>query len=251
MNHAIRCGDFMQMAQTLRPASIDLILTDPPYGQTSLPWDKPVRGWAVTALRLLKPSGSMWVFGSLRHFMNFSEDFSAWKMSHDIVWQKHNGAGFFNDRFRTVHELAAHFYPKSAKWKDVYKEPQFTNDATKRTVHRKETPAHWVGKRNKSHYVSEDGGPKLHRSVFFERSLHGYAEHPTQKPEKLIEPLIRYACPEGGIIFDPFMGSGSIGVAAKALGRHYIGIELNPEYFEIAQRRLEEATCSGLMNNAT
>lgn len=231
----------MAMAANFPAASVDLILTDPPYGQTSLPWDQPVRGWADAALRLLKPSGSMWVFGSLRHFMKFSADFAQWKMSHDVIWEKHNGAGFFNDRFRTVHEQAAHFYPKTTRWRDIYKCPQFTNDATAKTVRRKQTPAHWTGKREATHYVSQDGGPKLQRSVFFEHNLHGYAEHPTQKPEGITEALLRYSCPEGGIVFDPFMGSGTTGVVAQKLGLNFLGIDKNPEYFEIAKRRIEGA----------
>jgi site-specific DNA-methyltransferase (adenine-specific) len=237
----LACDDCMDLMPKMQPF-FDCIVTDPPYGQTSLSWDKPVQGWPELAKHLLKPSGSMWVFGSLRHFTKFACEFEQWKLSHDVIWEKHNGAGFFNDRFRTVHEIAAHFYPKTVSWKDVFKNPQFTNDATKRTVRRKKTPAHWVGARNESHYVSEDGGPRLQRSVFFERSLHGYAEHPTQKPDAILAPLLKYSCPENGIVFDPFMGSGSTGVVARQLGMQFIGIEKNPEYFAIAERRIREAT---------
>lgn len=63
--------------------------------------------------------------------------------------------------------------------------------------------------------------------------------HPTVKPIKLMEYLIRLVTPKGGTILDPFMGSGSTGVAAKNLGFKFIGIELNPEYAEIAQKRIE------------
>lgn len=183
----------------------------------------------------------MWVFGSLRHFMKHADEFVDWRMSHDVVWEKHNGAGFFNDRFRTVHELAAHFYPNDVPWKQIYKKPQFTLDARKRVVRRKKTPTHWTGTRNPTHYVSEDGGPRLQRSVFFERSMHGYAEHPTQKPEKILEPLLRYACPEGGTVLDPFCGSGSTGIAALALGYKFVGVELHSEYYLLAERRIADA----------
>lgn len=242
MTPILLTGDCRDLLKTMNDAVVDCAIVDPPYGQTSLLWDKPVRGWPAEVKRVLKPGGSMWVFGSLRHFMKYADDFVGWKMSHDVVWEKHNGAGFFNDRFRTVHELAAHFYKADSKWGDVFKEPQFTNDATARTVRRKQTPAHWTGTRNPTHYVSEDGGPKLQRSVFFERSMHGYAEHPTQKPEAIIEPLLRYACPVGGVVLDPLMGSGSTGVVAAALGMQFVGMELNPEYVEIARRRLALTT---------
>jgi DNA modification methylase len=58
-------------------------------------------------------------------------------------------------------------------------------------------------------------------------------------PEKLIEPMVKAGCPEGGIILDPFIGSGTTAVVAKKLGRNYIGIELNPEYIKIAEARIK------------
>jgi site-specific DNA-methyltransferase (adenine-specific) len=154
------------------------------------------------------------------------------------VWEKHNGAGFFNDRFRTVHEIVAHFYKCDVKWGYVYKAPQFTNDATPRTVRRKERPAHLTGARGPSHYVSEDGGPRLMRSVLYVRSEHGRAVHPTQKPEGIVEPLLLYSCPPGGIVLDPFGGAGTTAVVARKTGRHAVLFELNPEYAAMAERRL-------------
>ncbi|MFK5282711.1 DNA methyltransferase, partial [Lacticaseibacillus paracasei] len=62
--------------------------------------------------------------------------------------------------------------------------------------------------------------------------------HPTIKPIKLMEYLIKLVTPPNGIILDPFMGSGSTGVATKNLGVNFIGIEMNEEYFEIAKKRL-------------
>ena len=230
-------GDCREVLARIKPETIDCVVTDPPYGQTSLPWDQPVDGWPKLIKRILKPSGSMWVFGTLRHFMKFTADFDDFKMSHDVVWEKHNGAGFFNDRFRGVHELAAHFYRADSAWRDVYKCPQFTNDATKRTVRRKERPAHWTGARGPSHYISEDGGPRLQRSVIYARSEHGRAEHPTQKPIEIVEALLRYACPPGGVVLDPFAGSGTTGVAAAAVGCQAVLVEGRADYIEVATRR--------------
>lgn len=231
-------GDFRKRLREVANESVDLIFADPPYGQTSLPWDKWVSDWPSAVQRVLKPSGSMWCFGTLRMFMLHAGQFSAWRQSHDVVWEKHNGAGFFNDRFRVVHELAAHFYKADTKWADVYKDPQRTADATARTVRRKERPTHLTGARGPSHYVSEDGGPRLARSVIYVRSEHGRALHPTQKPTEIVEPLLLYACPPGGTVLDPFFGSGTTAIVAERHGRHCIGIESNPEYIEIAARRL-------------
>lgn len=61
---------------------------------------------------------------------------------------------------------------------------------------------------------------------------------PRKKPEAVVERLLLYACPENGIVLDPFAGAGTTGLAARNLGRHAVLIELNPEYVEIAKRRL-------------
>lgn len=66
-------------------------------------------------------------------------------------------------------------------------------------------------------------------------------DHPTQKPEKLIAKLILASCPADGVVFDPFLGSGTSSVVAKKLGRNYVGIEMNEEYVAWANKRLELA----------
>lgn len=239
MTVRILIGDVREKLAEIEPGSVDAIIADPPYGQTSLKWDKRVPGWPSLVLPKLKPSGSMWVFGSLRLFMETAAEFAEWRMSHDIVWEKHNGTSMFDDRFRCVHEVAAHFYPAKARWSDIYHQAQYTNDATARTVRRKNKPQHW-GAIGPATYESEDGGPRMMRSVLQVRSEHGRAEHPTQKPIGILEPLLAYCCPPGGTILDPFCGSGSAGLAAKINGRHAILIEHNREFAAIAERRAEE-----------
>lgn len=241
MNSASICvfsGDMREQMQNIDAGSVDCIVTDPPYGQTSLEWDRWVAWWPDLVLHALKPSGSMWVFGTQRMFMEHASDFSNWKMSQDIVWEKQNGSGLFNDRFRRVHESIAHFYPKKAKWRDIYKEPIFTNDATAKTVRKKARPAHWIGATGETIYRSEDGGPKLMRSVFFAKNMHNRAVHPTQKPIEVLEPLIKYSCPVGGIVLDPFAGSGSTAVAARMIGRGAVVIEAREDYLEVLKHRI-------------
>ena len=108
----------------------DCVIVDPPYGETSLGWDSRVPDWPAMVRRVLKKSGSMWVFGSQRMFIECAVEFSGWKLAQDIVWEKHNGTGLFADRFRRVHENVLQFYRDDAAWGEVYKCPQFTNDAT-------------------------------------------------------------------------------------------------------------------------
>jgi len=157
-----------------------------------------------------------------------------------VVWEKHNGSGFMTDRFRRVHETAAHFVRSGCKWAEVYKSPQFTLDATARTVRKKDKPAQWQGATGPSTYVSKDGGPRLQRSVQQVRSRHGKALHPTEKPLGILSPLIAYSCPPGGTLLDPTCGSGSALLAAKELGMKAIGIEVSKEFCRVAVNRLRQ-----------
>lgn len=233
-------GDMRERIAGVPDASIDCLLVDPPYGETSLKWDRRVQGWPTLVRRVLKPSGSMWVFGSLRMFMETASEFVGWKLSHDAIWEKHNGTGLFNDRFRRVHEQIAHFYRDDVKWADVFKAPQFTNDATARTVRKKARPAHWIGSTGETIYRSEDGGPRLQRSVIYARSEHMRAVHPTQKPIPIIELLLRYAAPSGGHVLDPFAGSGSTAIAARLIGHlDCTLIEADPKFIKVIKDRLQ------------
>jgi site-specific DNA-methyltransferase (adenine-specific) len=87
-----------------------------------------------------------------------------------------------------------------------------------------------------------DNGTRLMRSVLQVKSMRGRAIHPTEKSTAVLDPLIRYACPPGGLVVDPFAGSGSTLDAARASGRRAIGIELREPYAEKAARRLDQLT---------
>lgn len=213
---------------------VDCIIADPPYGETSLPWDRWPDGWTWTVRSAAK---SMWCFGSLRMFGLHWPEFAGWKLSQDIVWEKHNGSGFHADRFKRVHESVTHWY--HGDWGALYRDVPTTPDATARQVRRKQRPTH-TGNIEGSSYISEDGGPRLMRSVLFARSMHGYAIHPTEKPLTLLEPLLQYACPPGGTVLDPFAGSGSTAAAARLTGRRSVLIEADERYCEAIARRLAQ-----------
>ena len=216
-------------------SDVDAVITDPPYGVTSLEWDRRVEGWSDSM-----PGRCLWIFGSMRYFM--ASTFPGWTYAQDIVWEKHNGSNFHADRFRRVHEFAVQFY--RGDWASIYKAPVTTSDAVKRATRRKHRPAH-TGNVDSAPFVSRDGGSRLARSVMQVRSCHGEAEHPTQKPIGILSPLIRYSVPLGGLVLDPFMGSGSTGVACMDLGRKFIGIEIDPKYFDIACKRIKDAQRQG------
>lgn len=229
------CGDAYDVLHII--GDVDCIITDPPYGDTSLAWDRtPETAWVT---RLAEHARDMWCFGSMRYWLEQAHHFRAagWRYGQEVVWEKHNGSSFHADRFRRVHELAVQWY--QGDWKSLCRDTPVTFDSTPRTVRRKRRPPH-TGHIEASSYTSEDGGPKLMRSVLRVRSEHGRAVHPTQKPLGILRPLIRYSCPLDGTVLDPFAGSGSTLVAARDLGRRAIGIEISEEYCEGAVQRLAQ-----------
>ncbi|MBD2760054.1 site-specific DNA-methyltransferase [Yimella sp. cx-573] len=226
-------GDWREL--TADDFRADLIVTDPPYGETSLSWDRWPSGWPALAAR---HADAMWCFGSMRMFLEQRTDFADWRLSQDVVWEKHNGPNAANDRFARVHEHALHWY--RGPWSDVHHIAPTTSDATPRTVRRKAKAAHWQGARGASVYTSQDGGPRLMRSVLYERSMHGSAINETEKPVPLLEPLIEYGCPSGGLVVDFHAGSASTLVAARRIGRRAVGFELRESQCEQAALRLAQ-----------
>lgn len=227
-------GEYRDHYTALLKAKADAIVTDPPYGETSLEWDRWPEDWPE---EMADVSNAMWCFGSFRMFLDQKEQFNRWKLSHEIVWEKHNGSGFHNDRFKRVHELAALWY--RGDWSKIRHEVPTTDDAVKRVVRTKRRPTQ-MGQIDKSPFVSEDGGPRLMRSVLQVRSSHGSAVHPTQKPLGIVTPLIEFSVPVGGMVVDPFAGSGTTLLAARLLGRRAIGVEANEKYAEAAATRLSQ-----------
>jgi site-specific DNA-methyltransferase (adenine-specific) len=182
----------------------------------------------------------MWCFGSMRMFLENRADFEAagWRLSQDIVWEKPNGTGFATDRFRRVHEFALHWY--RGNWRGLHHDvPTEGVRKPAKTALRTAQPTH-TGDIGSALYV--DDGTRLARSVVKAANMHGRALHPTEKPLGILDPLIRYACPPGGLVVDPFAGSGSTLDAARQSGRRAVGIEADERYLEAAARRLQQTT---------
>lgn len=230
-------GDWREAGiETLLSQKVDAIITDPPYGETSLDWDRWPVGWPAQAAQL---TNALWCFGSFRMFHERAEEFADWNLSQEIVWEKHNGSGFHADRFKRVHELAVLWY--RGDWAQLHHVTPTTQDATPRTVRRKTRPTH-TGNIEAFAYRSEDGGPRLMRSVQYVRSEHGRAVHPTQKPEGIVAPLVEYSVPRGGLVVDLFGGSGTTAVVARSLGRRCITFEAREDYARTAAARLSQQT---------
>ena len=226
-------GDFEDILPSI--GRVDAIVTDPPYGETSLEWDVWPAGWPAMAAEV---TDSMWCFGSMRMFLNQRDEFSEWRLSQDVVWEKHNGSGFHADRFRRIHEHALHWY--RGEWANVRHSAPTTDTAMARIVRSKRRQSH-TGQSERTPYVSVDGGPKLMESVIYSPSMHGKAINPTEKPVAVLEPLISYVCPPGGVVLDIFAGSGSTGDAARNIGRRSILIEKRESQCELTALRLAHA----------
>jgi site-specific DNA-methyltransferase (adenine-specific) len=235
--------------RAMRGRKYDLIIADPPYAVTSLRWDKSVDGWLEIAADTLRPSGSLWLFGSMRSLMASAVEVAnaGLRYAQDIVWEKHNGSAFHADRFKRVHEHVVQFYRADSPWAGVWNEVQTTPDAMARIVkRRKRQPSH-LGEINEngSGYESIDGGPRIMRSVIYVRSCHGHAIHPTEKPVDLLEILIRTSCPPDGLVGDFFAGSAATAEACSRAGRHYLGAEIDADYHGAAMERLRSSLFTG------
>jgi site-specific DNA-methyltransferase (adenine-specific) len=217
------CADFREILNEVveRHGTPDLALVDPPYGETSLAWDRWPDGWPA-----LIPGRSMWCFGSMRMFLERRDEFAGWKLSQDVVWEKQDGSGFATDRLRRVHEHALHYY--RGRWDDVHHEtPRLGRQGRDKSVRRAAVPKGTHGDRGVSVYV--DDGRRLLRSVIYSPNMHGKAINETEKPAGLVENLLTYGCPRPGLVLDVFAGSCSTLVAARNSGRRAVGIELREE----------------------
>lgn len=231
---AVYHGRMEDVIPTLDLSGVDCAICDPPYGETSLTWDRWPAGWPG----VLEAAGirQLWCFGSMRMFLERSGEFDRWRFAQDIVWEKQNGSGFHGDRFRRIHEAACHFYRGS--WGDLFHEAPRTMDAIGKRVHRRTKPAHW-SRIGEASYASEDGRPRLMVSVIRARNCHGHAVNETEKPEAIIEPLLAYSVPSGGLVLDVFSGSGTVAAVAKRTGRRCISIESREEQCQLAALRLQ------------
>lgn len=232
-------GDMREVLPSLA-LDVDCVVTDPPYGETSLEWDRWPEGWPS-----LIPGTSMWCFGSARMFDTYRDDLLAtWRMSQDVIWSKGRGIGSVTDRFYRTHEHVRHYY--RGAWGDVHHEtPRQAVYGTKVgvTVPRVATAKTWHGTRNATTWT--DDGTRMVKTVIDVAGLHQHGGHPTQKPVGILDPLIRYACPPGGLVLDPFAGSGSTAEAARACGRRAVLIEGHEPYAEAIARRLAQGDLFG------
>ena len=228
-------GDCLEEMPKIPDGSIDLILTDPPYGTTSCKWDSVIDlGLMWEQLkRIIKPNGAI--------VLTASQPFTTTLISSNIgmfrycwVWNKDRPSGSLNANRMPLkyHEDITIFYSKL---------PTYNPQMTKGIFQDKGGPSRGIlyGESKEKRYKSDTYYP---RSIQTFKGCHNQTGkvHPTQKPVALMEYLIKTYTNEGDKVLDFTMGSGTTGEACKQLGRDFIGIEKEEEYYNIATKRIKE-----------
>lgn len=231
-------GDCLEVLPTIPDGSVDMILTDLPYGTTRNKWDSvvPLEPLWAQYHRIAKEDAAIVLF-SQQPFTTILGASNISELRYEWIWQKSHISGFLNANRAPLksHENILVFYRKSPTYN-----PQRMPSG--KLIHRTEggTQSSNYGEfgRKAASGIPSKGYPK--DILSFDRW--GDFDHPTQKPVDLCEYLIRTYTDPGETVLDSCMGSGTTGVAAVQCGRSFIGIELEPKYFEIAERRISEAT---------
>ena len=234
-------GDCISAMNDLPPASIDLVLTDPPYGTTACKWDTviPFEPMWKALRRIVKPDAAILLFSS-QPFTSALIMSNPSVFKHEWVWIKNRGSNFANtgrEPFKE-HEIVAMFswgryvynrqmQPRTGGGADRVRY-KFTENSDTFTEHlgSKRIPRREIG--------AELRVPSSWQKFNTEVGL-----HPTQKPVDWLCYLIRTYSNEGDTVLDFTCGSGSAGVACLREGRRFIGIEQDDKYVEVARRRLE------------
>ena len=236
-------GDCLEVMKGIDDKSVDLILTDPPYGMTCLDYDKQPTDWEtfwLEANRVIKPSSYIICF-SAQPFTTEIIVSNRKNFSHEIIWCKTSATGFFNANIKPLraHENILVF---SSDEKDKNKgrtyNPQFTY--SKPYIAKKKKICAHYGKTERKETINTDGKRYPLSYVNFNNSNYG-SLHPNQKPVDLLSWLAKTYSNPDDVILDTYMGSGSTGVACVESGRHFVGIEINPNYYSIAEKRIAEA----------
>lgn len=244
-------GDFFQTAQTLPSDFVDLLIVDPPYNlskkfgasnfnkMSTNEYETFTEAWISSIKHTLKQTASIYVCCDWKSSIIIGTVLEKhFHIQNRITWQREKGRGAKSNWknamediwFATVSKKDYTFNVDDVKMRRKVLAPYKENG----------TPKDWI---ESEHGAFRDTFP----SNFWDDisipywSMPENTDHPTQKPEKLLAKLILASSNQGDMVFDPFLGSGTTAVTAKKLERHYFGIEQEPLYCAIAQKRLELA----------
>lgn len=244
----ILMDDCIAAMRALPARSVDMIFADPPYNlqlggdlyrpeggrvdavtndwdrfDTFEAYDRFTRAWLAEARRILKDNGTIWVIGSYHNIFRVGaaiQDAGYWILN-DIIWRKANPMpNFKGTRFTNAHEtLIWASKSEDARYTFNYRAMKTLNDEL-------QMRSDWV-------LPICAGQERLKRG--------GTKAHPTQKPEALLYRVLLACTKPGDVVLDPFFGTGTTGAVAKRLGRHWIGIEREADYVEVARERIAAA----------
>ncbi len=244
-------GDCISVMRLLPPESVDLIVADPPYNltktfgtrtfarQTVSAYEAYTRRWLEPACALLKQTGSIYVCCDWQTSLVIGRVLSdCAQVRNRITWQREKGRGAKANWKNALEDIW--FATKS----DTY---TFNLNAVK--IRKKVIAPYRIGSEPKDWRSDGSGGRWRDTcpSNFWDDitipfwSMPENTAHPAQKPEKLLAKIILASSRAGDLVLDPFLGSGTTSVAAKKLGRHYVGIEREEQYCVWAEERLMNA----------
>lgn len=223
----IVCGDCLDVMRDMPDGCMDLVVTDPPYGENQAKWDidKPSIEIWDEMYRVLKEGGCLYYWGFWGH--------ADWVLSNAkrvqlipqsrIVWW-----------FRTGR-------PEKKSFREDTENAWYFSKGEPRAFNAENYLEPYEDKANYRRYGRNGKHPGtvwIHSRVLHNHP--GNVGHPTQKPEFLISKMVGISSQKGELIFDPFIGSGTTAVAALKLGRHFYGCDINPEYVKLANQRIEK-----------
>ena len=244
----IQQGDCLELMKNIPDKSIDMILCDLPYGTTACKWDSIIpfdKLWEQYE-RIIKDNGAI-ILTASQPFTSALTMSNPKMFRYQWYWNKNKVTGFANAKkqpLRNVEDVVV-FYKKSPTYNpqgliEINKTKRNSKSAGGETLRRNIEDSSGKGSLRTSGHSYVQKYTNYPRQALYINS-ESKTVHPTQNPVALLEYLIKTYKNEGELVLDNCMGSGSTCVAAINTNRHYIGFELEPHYFEIAQKRIEEA----------
>ena len=240
-------GDCLDRMSEIADGSVDMVLTDPPYGTTQCKWDSviPFEPMWEQLKRVTRKKGAIVLFGQ-EPFSSLLRASNIEQFKYDWYWRKNKPSGFTNARLKPLKDIEVVSVFSEGKTANGSKNnmryfPQGVGEGKLRVRPNVYAKSSDVSPDRKSRKPVEMGkGSGYPRQILEGYKHHANTQlHPTQKPVALMEYLIKTYTNEGETVLDFTMGSGTTGVAAKNLNRSFIGIEMDDTYFNIAKERID------------
>ena len=239
-------GDCLEVMKNIPDKSIHMILADLPYGTTACKWDTiiPFASLWEQYRRIIKDHGAIVLTASQPFTSALVMSNVEW-FKYEIIWEKERPTNilFMKKRIGKVHENVLVFYKRQPTYNPqmTHKPGNYSMSGAKLDLSKYDTNRHLTHPDQPKYKYSKDYDPSktYPRSILKINRDVGKKNHPTQKPVKLFEYLIKTYSKENDLILDNCIGSGTTAIAAQNLNRRWIGIELDEEYFKLANERIE------------